>query len=217
MEIVIIGSESQLKEAQSKFGDSHQYSLFPNRQNAESILKSTNVVFDFLIGDSSSQLNIYQPFHSLVVFLDTSFLSLTSLKTSDFKSMFIGFCGLATFLNREILEVSLLSRDQERELKRICKELNTPYRVVADKVGLVTPRVICMIINEAYCTVEEGTASKDDIDKAMKLGTNYPFGPFEWCERIGKLSVSTFLESMHRSTGDNRYKVSKLLKSESLK
>ncbi|CAN5134642.1 hypothetical protein BH09BAC3_BH09BAC3_28400 [soil metagenome] len=217
MEIVIIGGASQLKEAQSKFGDAHHYSLFPDHQSTEPILKNADVVFDFLIGDSPSQVNLYKPFHSLVVFLDATHLSLSSLNIKDFKCILFGFCGLATFLNREILEVSLQSRDQEQELKRICKTLNTSFLVVADKVGLVTPRVICMIINEAYYTVEQGTAMKEDIDKAMKLGTNYPFGPFEWCEKIGKRSVATFLESLHRSTGDNRYQVSKLLKSESLK
>ena len=42
-----------------------------------------------------------------------------------------------------------------------------------------------MIINEAYFTWEAGTSTKEEIDIAMKLGTGYPYGPFEWGEKIG--------------------------------
>ena len=123
-----------------------------------------------------------------------------------------GFCGLPTFLNRELLEVSLLNQDHQNRLKKICGDLHTNYQIVTDRVGLVTPRVICMIINEAYCTVEEGTASREDIDEAMKLGTNYPFGPFEWCDRIGVKNVCRLLGAMYEETMDERYKVCELLR-----
>jgi 3-hydroxybutyryl-CoA dehydrogenase len=55
------------------------------------------------------------------------------------------------------------------------KKLDWKYIQVEDRVGMVTPRVIFMIINEACCTLQEGTASMKDIDTSMKLGTNYPF------------------------------------------
>jgi 3-hydroxybutyryl-CoA dehydrogenase len=80
-----------------------------------------------------------------------------------------------------------------------------------DRVGLVTPRVMCMIINEAYLTLQEGTADRADIDLAMKLGTNYPGGPFEWAERWGLGEVSRMLHCLQSATGDPRYKRSKLL------
>jgi 3-hydroxybutyryl-CoA dehydrogenase len=71
-----------------------------------------------------------------------------------------------------------------------------------------------MIINEAYYTVEEGTASRKDIDLAMKLGTNYPFGPFEWCEKIGAKNVFDLLKAVHEATQDERYHICTLLKKE---
>ena len=120
---------------------------------------------------------------------------------------------MPTFLNRDVLEVTKLNNDQTR-LELICKELNTEFACVADKVGLVTPRIICMIINEAYYTVEEGTATREDIDLAMKLGTNYPYGPFEWCKRIGPRQVCGLLEAVHNDTGDERYLICTLLKQE---
>jgi 3-hydroxybutyryl-CoA dehydrogenase len=73
-----------------------------------------------------------------------------------------------------------------------------------------------MIINEAYYTVQEGTATRADIDLAMKLGTNYPYGPFEWCERIGLEHVYHLLEAVYDDTKDERYKIAPLLKKEYL-
>jgi 3-hydroxybutyryl-CoA dehydrogenase len=69
-----------------------------------------------------------------------------------------------------------------------------------------------MIINEAYYTVQEGTANRDDIDQAMKLGTNYPMGPFEWCKKIGITDVYETLEALYNDTHDERYKICSLLK-----
>ena len=83
-----------------------------------------------------------------------------------------------------------------------------------DRVGMVTPRVICMIINEAYFTVQEGTAEKDAIDQAMKLGTNYPMGPFEWSKKIGLQNVKELLESVYEDTKDERYKLCPMIKRE---
>jgi 3-hydroxybutyryl-CoA dehydrogenase len=83
---------------------------------------------------------------------------------------------------------------------------------VNSRVGLITPRVVCMIINEAFYTVQEGTATEGDIDQAMKLGTNYPMGPFEWCDKIGLADVYETLEALYQDTHDERYKICSLLK-----
>ena len=81
---------------------------------------------------------------------------------------------------------------------------------------MVTPRIIFMIINEAYYTVQEGTATREDIDQGMKLGTNYPFGPFEWAEKIGLDNVYETLEAIYEDTKEERYKICPLLKREYL-
>ena len=56
---------------------------------------------------------------------------------------------------------------------------------VKDEPGFVSARIVAMMINEAYFTWEAGTSTKEEIDIAMKLGTGYPYGPFEWGEKIG--------------------------------
>ena len=125
-----------------------------------------------------------------------------------------GFNGLSTFFDRDILELSSING---RVDEKVLMALNFTYEIVDDRVGMVTPRVVLMIINEAFYTVMEGTASKEDIDLGMKLGTNYPYGPFEWCERIGISQVYETLESIYEDTKEERYKIAPLLKKEYLK
>jgi 3-hydroxybutyryl-CoA dehydrogenase len=128
-----------------------------------------------------------------------------------------GFCGLPTLLNRRLLEVSLYQEADRAKLAEACAALGTDYRVVADRVGLVTPRVICQIINEACFTVQEGTATMQDVDLGMKLGTNYPRGPFAWANAIGVERVYAVLEALWQDTHDERYKVCPLLKRQALR
>ena len=67
---------------------------------------------------------------------------------------------------------------------------------VKDSPGLVSARIIAMILNEAYFTLDQGISSKNEIDIAMKLGTGYPRGPFEWESFIGKERVVSLLEKL---------------------
>lgn len=69
---------------------------------------------------------------------------------------------------------------------------------VQDRAGLVLPRIISMLVNEACLALAEGVASPADIDTAMKLGTNYPHGPLEWGERIGAQHILAVMESLHK-------------------
>src|SRR5690606_25199400 len=144
------------------------------------------------------------------VFVNTAKISLaelSNLANHNLKANLFGFNGLPTFLDRSVLEASVLNPEDESQLAEICKTLSVEYVLVDDRVGLVTPRIICMIINEAYYTAEEGTATREDIDLSMKLGTNYPYGPFEWCQRIGVKHVYELLEAVYEDTHDERYKI----------
>ena len=119
---------------------------------------------------------------------------------------------LPGFMTMPRLEVATLG--DQKQLSRIMDELGWPYEVIRPATGMVTPRVVCMIINEAFFTLEDGTASREDIDTSMKLGTNYPFGPFEWCKRIGTRNVVEVLQAVYRETGNERYRISSLLQTE---
>jgi 3-hydroxybutyryl-CoA dehydrogenase len=214
MKILIVGESQNLLETQEKFGQQHQYTHGKAGDLTPAIIKEHEVVFDFLLHKDPERALLYanQP---ASVFVDATRKSLWSFfgNRSEFETQFIfGFNGLPTFLNRDILEVCALTRNAEPLLNSLCEKLGTKYLLVDDRVGLVTPRVICMIINEAFFTVQEGTATKSDIDQAMKLGTNYPYGPFEWADRIGIQHVCELLEAVYNDTKDERYKIAPLLK-----
>ncbi|HEY9165652.1 MAG TPA: 3-hydroxyacyl-CoA dehydrogenase NAD-binding domain-containing protein [Candidatus Kryptonia bacterium] len=81
-----------------------------------------------------------------------------------------------------------------------------------DSQRLILARTVSMIVNEAFFMLEEGVAGEEDIDLAMKLGTNYPLGPIEFSERVGKYLIAEFLQIMRRSNGD-AYRPSSLLSS----
>jgi 3-hydroxybutyryl-CoA dehydrogenase len=73
-------------------------------------------------------------------------------------------------------------------------------------------RVLATIVNEAASAVEEGVATPEAIDTAMRLGTNYPSGPLEWGERIGLAHVVHTLDALHDAVPDGRYRVIPLLR-----
>jgi 3-hydroxybutyryl-CoA dehydrogenase len=67
-----------------------------------------------------------------------------------------------------------------------------------------------MIINEAWFALEEGISTKEEIDTAMKLGTNYPYGPFEWGNRIGLKNIYALLDKLNKT--NDRYRPAELMK-----
>jgi 3-hydroxybutyryl-CoA dehydrogenase len=82
--------------------------------------------------------------------------------------------------------------------------------VVKDSPGFITSRVNAMIGNEAFLMLQEGVASAEDIDRALKLGLNHPMGPFEMVDLVGLDTRLAVLEFLHRSLGE-KYRPAPLL------
>ena len=78
-------------------------------------------------------------------------------------------------------------------------------------VGFYYPRILCLIINEAYFAKQENLAEVDAIDTAMKYGVNYPIGPFEWANKIGIFTIKLLLQELFRATKDARYRPAQML------
>ncbi|GGK56890.1 3-hydroxyacyl-CoA dehydrogenase NAD-binding domain-containing protein [Ornithinimicrobium pekingense] len=93
----------------------------------------------------------------------------------------------------------------------------TPDEQLADRlVGgpvLTDPvaRTVAMLVNEGVDLVARGEASAEDVDTAMKLGTNYPKGPFEWLAEIGAETVRAQLAELDRAYPGGRYRPSEAL------
>jgi 3-hydroxybutyryl-CoA dehydrogenase len=117
--------------------------------------------------------------------------------------------GWAGFLQRRLWEVAGPVDDK---WKQLFDGLGKKIIPVPDEPGLIAARVIAMIINEAYFALGDNVSSKEEIDIAMKLGTNYPFGPFQWAEMIGIKNVYDLLAKLNKT--DCRYKPAPALESE---
>jgi 3-hydroxybutyryl-CoA dehydrogenase len=120
---------------------------------------------------------------------------------------FIRINGWNTFLKRSIIEAS--GHDNTRQAEKIFYLLNKTIEWVPDIAGFISPRVIASIINEAYFALEEQVSTKDEIDIAMKLGTNYPYGPFEWSKKIGLKNIFDLLHRLAKE--QKRYEPAALL------
>ncbi|KNX39054.1 3-hydroxyacyl-CoA dehydrogenase NAD-binding domain-containing protein [Luteipulveratus halotolerans] len=72
-------------------------------------------------------------------------------------------------------------------------------------------RTLAMLVNEAVDLVARGEATADDVDTAMRLGTNYPKGPFEWAREIGRETVAEQLAELDRAYPGGRYRPSPAL------
>lgn len=114
--------------------------------------------------------------------------------------------GWNVFLQRSTWEIAGVITEK---IKRLFKSIDIKITAVADEPGLIAARIVSMIVNEAYFTVADNVSTKDEIDTAMKLGTNYPYGPFEWAESIGNENILALLQKL--SLTDGRYQPSALL------
>jgi 3-hydroxybutyryl-CoA dehydrogenase len=120
--------------------------------------------------------------------------------------------GFASMKGIEIAPTRFTDKKIIETIKSLFAEADKETFVSPDRPGMIAMRIISMIINEAYLVLQEGTSNKEDIDTAMKLGTNYPYGPIEWSEKLGVELVYNVLESMQNEFGEDRYRITPLLR-----
>jgi len=148
----------------------------------------------------------------------TSSANLSVLNQSEWITMkhrLVGIAALPTFLQNSIVEVAPSVHTIESTVEVVRKffaSMKKETAIVQDRVGLVLPRILCQIVNEAMFAIQEDVASPKDIDTAMRLGTNYPAGPIEWGEKMGFAQVYAVLTALQNDLGEERYRVCPLLK-----
>ncbi|MGH2627160.1 MAG: 3-hydroxyacyl-CoA dehydrogenase family protein, partial [Anaerolineales bacterium] len=126
----------------------------------------------------------------------------------------VGFDGL--FLTEGAVATLVagpgLAGDVRGRAEAVFRSLGREPIWIAESPGLVLPRIVSMLANEAAFAAAEGVAGPETIDLAMKLGTNYPHGPLEWGEAIGWNRVLGVLEHLSRETGEERYRAAPWLR-----
>ena len=81
-----------------------------------------------------------------------------------------------------------------------------------DVPGLAVMRTVAMLANEAADAVNQGVCSAEAVDIAMQKGVNYPRGPLAWADSVGIAHVVTVLTNLAATYGEDRYRVSPLLR-----
>jgi 3-hydroxybutyryl-CoA dehydrogenase len=164
-------------------------------ENISNFLAEKSADAYFNLQDNSADIdynNLNMP-----VFINSVTKTLSNIKT---KENVIRINAWQGFLEKEIWEMAGLVSPS---IATIIKTLNKKYITVDDEPGFVSARIIAMIINEAYFAKGENVSTENEIDIAMKLGTNYPYGPFEWSKIIGIGNIYGLLKKLAET--DERY------------
>ncbi|GAA0446658.1 3-hydroxyacyl-CoA dehydrogenase [Streptomyces stramineus] len=97
------------------------------------------------------------------------------------------------------------SPEDIREAAGLFQALGKRVSVVDDVPGMIVARTVAMIVDFAADAAARGVASPEDVDKAMRLGVNYPGGPLEWAERLGARWLWELLDTLHHQLPGGRY------------
>ncbi|WP_369272213.1 3-hydroxyacyl-CoA dehydrogenase [Streptomyces sp. R11] len=91
------------------------------------------------------------------------------------------------------------------EATGLFQALGKDVSVIGDVPGMIVARTVARIVDLAHDAVAKGVATEEDIDTAMRLGVNYPLGPFEWSRRLGRNWAYALLDDLHLRDPSGRY------------
>jgi len=137
---------------------------------------------------------------------NTSALSITEMAAASGRPE--RFAGMHFFNPVHVMRLIELVRGLETSeatlaaLREVSARMGKEVVLVKESPGFVTSRINALIGNEAFRMLQEGVASAEDIDKALKLGLNHPMGPFEMIDLVGLDVRLSILEFLHRTLGE---------------
>ena len=110
----------------------------------------------------------------------------------------------------ELIKGLQTGEDTYQMVQAFCASIQKTTVLAIDAPGFVVNRILCPMLNEAIFLVQEGV-KPEDIDTAMKLGTNQPMGPLTLADFVGLDTLLYILQVLHRELGEDKYRPCPLL------
>jgi 3-hydroxybutyryl-CoA dehydrogenase len=183
-------------------------------------VQDVDVVIEAVPEDLTLKKNVFRELDSYtkrdaILATNTSELSITALAAATERpDKVIGmhwFNPAPVMKLIEIVKGETTSDDTVAAIQRLSKEIGKETVVVKDRQGFVTTRAIAAHMIECIRMYEEGIASAEDIDKAVRLGLNYPMGPLELADMVGLDTMLFVSENLTEAYGD-RFRAPQLLR-----
>ena len=203
MRLVVLANDSQVEELINDRSN-NQVDVILIDEVQECVDKHADALIDLLFDGSPARIKLLKEFFSGIIIVNSVVDTLQKMDAA-----FTRVNGWPGFLRGPVVEASTNDEFAKNSLQNIFSCLGKHVEWLPDTPGFVTARVIAMIINEAWFALDENVSTREQIDAAMRLGTNYPHGPFEWCEKIGVRNVHALLNELAKK--DRRYQPNALL------
>lgn len=204
MKLAILGNDVVQKELSSIAPLTDTIFIWLSYPDELKLHPDAVAVFDLLFENQESRVAALKKFLPRPVWIHSPVNTLAQIQQP-----FIRINAWPTFLKRSVFEAVCLNESEKLMAEKIAEAMGRKIKWVPDVPGFISPRVVAMIINEAYFALAEKVSTKEEIDLAMKLGTNYPYGPFEWAGKIGLKNLATLLIQLSKT--NKRYEPAPLL------
>lgn len=191
MKVVVLTNKSLKKELVSDVEEMKDGIIWIETLSQLDLYKETDAVIDLLY--EASHQTILEHLLPAVIIINSVEQTL-----AESNGAFVRINGWNTFLQSSLVEASSVEDANKVKAEEIFSLFNKTIEWVKDEVGFITPKVVAMIINEAFIALNQGVSTKEEMNTAMKLGTNYPYGPFEWADKIGGDKIKSLLNKLSK-------------------
>ncbi len=179
-----------------------------------------DLIIEAIFENKEAKIKVYEQLLKImkkefILASNTSSISITELAPREIQSNFIGMHFMNPVPVMELVEIIKgysTSESTHEIIFNLTKKIGKTPVTVNDYPGFISNRVLLPMINEAIFALYEGVATKEDIDKVMKLGMNHPMGPLTLADFIGLDVCLNIMDVLYKGFNDSKYRACPLLR-----